>query len=798
MNPQTDHVLENESSMECAVTPKSLILSEVDRILPMLEKQLRNKEAMDRFDSIDDLKKESIKYLHDLSDNDVRSAKGLVREQLIRAHWSLQIPEEDRKEIEEHLSGTKVQQLIRNVIGDNQNEYAASHGEYHLAIWDALKSGCEGSTQELQYFIRSYLSVEALRLTLANIERNRVTPERLAEMKAESEKAQQEKIRLSAQIIQAQDQLRPELKTFFREAPKPIEDDQISACGSRCTLVLDDEDDSGSSVSQAESVRSEIVTDPNITSLKVWEEVGLTKAQFDQFEALVHQGEKYQSELWVELQQSGSTGPDWAVDGCKDKRNAFYQWDATSRLWCVRESNVLRAAVSKKLLELANTFKQHLLSRPKPLSDFWNYKMKMLGFKIGDLSTMRYVTAFSKWLPLHVYNLDPHFTSKLNKDISLLPTKGGMVVDLRTGECRYRVKTDYITEEIPTYYRPDVDTSMIQNLISQMFDEDNVPAQEKTLFMQRFMGYALTGDTTENRAFILVGEGSNGKSLLTRMLDKMLGPLFTTAAKEVFIRGSSSRVAGGTSSHMMALKGKRVAVCSETAEGDKIDEAQLKMLTGGDQVTGRRLHENVSSFDNMATCILLTNHKPTCSTDYSLWRRLVLINFPVLFMDEKDRDPKNPLHRLKDTKLGMMLTTPENLSMFLTWCVKGAVQWYNGGLQVPQCIELETEVYRSLQDSLAEFLSSECEMDENSPSKWKVDRVTLYDAYSRFCTLTGRGDTKPKLDSFVAEMKKKQFEYKKSSTMCFFGLKLNELPGSAYAPKRGNLDGVVDRRYNYI
>lgn len=240
-------------------------------------------------------------------------------------------------------------------------------------------------------------------------------------------------------------------------------------------------------------------------------------------------------------------------------------------------------------------------------------------------------------------------------------------------------------------------------------------------YVQRLCGYALTGLTTEQMLAFLHGDGANGKSTFLETLSSVLGEY---AAHTPFSQFLSAKHAGtvGASPEIVRLRGKRAVIASESRRGAKLDETQIKSLTGGDTIAGRELYKgDFQEFRPQFKLLGAVNHKPELSADDpAVWRRMHLIPFAVTIPIE-DRDPELPV-KLRAELPGI-----------LAWMVRGCTEWQRTGLKPPTAVIEATASYRAENDDVARFIHERCEIGaaRESPA------CELYAAYSEWVKAQG-------------------------------------------------------------
>ena len=199
------------------------------------------------------------------------------------------------------------------------------------------------------------------------------------------------------------------------------------------------------------------------------------------------------------------------------------------------------------------------------------------------------------------------------------------------------------------------------NFVSQTMGKD--PAL--MLYMQRAIGYALTGSLAEQCLFFLYGFGANGKSTFLNVIRALFGTLGLQAASETLMDGKRS--SGGPSGDIARLRGKRFVSMSETDDGRHMNEGLVKSLTGGDPVVARDLYQSTIEFMPTHKLFLASNHKPIIKgTDIGVWRRIRMVPFNVTVKPE-DRNPNLEAELL------------EELPGILNWAIEGCLDWQKIG-----------------------------------------------------------------------------------------------------------------------
>lgn len=276
---------------------------------------------------------------------------------------------------------------------------------------------------------------------------------------------------------------------------------------------------------------------------------------------------------------------------------------------------------------------------------------------------------------------------KLNSDPLLFNVTNG-TIDLRDGTLRPHDPNDWITQYAPVKFDRDAQCPRFLQFLQEVFQED----VDLIAYMRRSIGYCLTGLTTEHVLSVWLGTGANGKSTLLRVVQELMGdygsPLDVAVLEQTYGRDASRDA--------VRFMGKRLVVASESGERSVLREGFIKMATGGDRLSARKLYCEATSFNPTHKLALVTNHRPKVEgTDPAIWRRIALVPFDVAF------SPENADRELVSKLLG-------ELPGILNWAIAGCLEWQRiGGLCAPQRVARATRDYRLNEDTVARFLAAD-------------------------------------------------------------------------------------------
>lgn len=293
---------------------------------------------------------------------------------------------------------------------------------------------------------------------------------------------------------------------------------------------------------------------------------------------------------------------------------------------------------------------------------------------------------------------------QLDRDMWLLGVENG-ILDLRTGQLVPAQQAHWITKKAAVVFDPNATSPTWLRFMEQI-----QPDPEVRNYLQRAVGYSLTGDVTEECLFFCHGDGGNGKSTFFKPLMTMMGDYAAKPVAKLLMR----RHGETHSTEMMDLVGARLAMCSEISSGAEFSEDVVKSLTSDEVINARRIGKDSTPFKPTHKLFMCSNPKPRVhETDSGIWRRVKLIPFQASFLGVE-----------RDTHLGDKLSA--ELSGILNWAIEGCLAWQRDGLQEPEAVKQATQEYREDEDALRDFINRRC------TSGGEVRHEEMYRAYAEW------------------------------------------------------------------
>jgi putative DNA primase/helicase len=314
------------------------------------------------------------------------------------------------------------------------------------------------------------------------------------------------------------------------------------------------------------------------------------------------------------------------------------------------------------------------------------------------------------------------------------------VIDLRTGDLHPHDPSRLLTKLAPVAYHPTATAPRFERFLAEV-----LPDAEVRAFMMRVFGYAMTGVVREHVLPVMWGAiGRNGKGTLVETIAAILGDYAMPVPKDLIIEQRNQ-----PHPNLIAqLLGARLCVAAEIKTTDRIDEAQVKNLTGGDSIRARFLGQEFFTFAATHKLILQTNHKPKAPADPALFARMKVIPFTVTFIGRED--------------LGLKAALSTEREGILALLVRACLEWQRDGLGTAEAIEEATEEYREESDPVGQFLAENTVRDGGARTSGSL----LYSKYREWCET--RGESPWTSTAFGRDMPSRGFRKIKSDGSVFY------------------------------
>ena len=413
----------------------------------------------------------------------------------------------------------------------------------------------------------------------------------------------------------------------------------------------------------------------------------------------------------------------------------WYYYD--SRKWCIDNIGMIEKIADKSILAMKAEAKIYLQADEQSGGDMAKAFEKHMKASRSNKAKKSMIAETMHHLPI--------LPSQFDRYKMALNTPGG-VVNLKNGTVHPHDSTHYFTKMTAVDYSNNADCPRWRQFLSEIFAGD----KDLIRYIQKAVGYTLTGSTAEQCAFFLYGTGRNGKSTFIDTIRDVFGDYAANIQPEtIMVRNSQS---SAVNSDIARLKGARLVTSVEPNEGVRINEGLLKQLTGDDVVTARKLYAEEFEFKPEFKLWMATNHKPIIrGTDTGIWRRIHMIPFNVQIPE--DKVDKNLTHKLK-----------AELTAIFKWCIDGCLLYQAEGLNMPAAICQSVREYRREMDVVSAFIEDCCQCEGC------VQSSALYAAYAKWAE--NNNEYKMSHTKFSAEVSKKFEKVSTRQGKFFNGLSL--------------------------
>jgi P4 family phage/plasmid primase-like protien len=420
----------------------------------------------------------------------------------------------------------------------------------------------------------------------------------------------------------------------------------------------------------------------------------------------------------------------------------YYFWNESQKLWNLETSKKMKVLRTPIILEevinslifILKRTKDNNINHPQALDMLReiNKINSQLGNLLNKLSS-KYQLITSAFMDAI---LDPSFENLLDSENYELPILDNKIIDLRNGNIRDRTINDYWTKEVKIKWNPEADMTFIQNWINELFLV-NVDEKFKEVpeFLQKVLGYGISGSVEEQAMFIFHSEESSGKSALNNFLENILGDFYTAFPSSMLTKDKKSKefssVVPLPNPFLAHLDRKRIAFCTEGNYNTILRLGELKELTSKDKISYRLLFDNrIKSMKPSFKIFLMCNEIPFIKNlNQSVWRRIYIINFPTVLTNDLDMNDKTTRSIKRDFERKLN----ENKEAMLRWLVEGSIKYFEKeDLEkcVPEVLLYDKNKYKGEFDFVEKFISDAIHITKNVNDR--IESSVLYNTYLKW------------------------------------------------------------------
>lgn len=388
--------------------------------------------------------------------------------------------------------------------------------------------------------------------------------------------------------------------------------------------------------------------------------------------------------------------------------NEWHEWDGSK--WI----NLGTDGAIVKCLELPELIRQDILKYPLHSKQIVKWSDKTRSHKV-----MSATSKIMQMLP--EFKVKPNFFDS-NLDICGM-ADASLILNLKSGSIEIAKKSDRVTKSIAINMPDFEDTCQLWlNFLYDIFQGDT----ELISWLQKFLGYCLTGHASEEIMLYCLGGGSNGKTIFMHVIKDVIGSYLVSS--DASLLSTTNRSSEAASPALASLRGARVVFSPELDDKMSFNEALLKNLVSSqDMITARHMYGSPISFKPTWKIIMSGNSEPRVSgTDKGIWRRLKVLPFNMTYEGDNI-----------DSSLSSKLSAER--SKIMLWMLEGAARWYKEGLKdIPTVIRVASDAYKTDQDIIGAFLTDHYIVEKNKLGmRNEVLLKSVYKQWELWCQENG-------------------------------------------------------------
>jgi putative DNA primase/helicase len=304
------------------------------------------------------------------------------------------------------------------------------------------------------------------------------------------------------------------------------------------------------------------------------------------------------------------------------------------------------------------------------------------------------------------------------------------VIDLRTGELLEAKPVMLISKLGGAAYDSKAKCPRFLKFLEQC-----IPDADIHEFLQRAIGYTLTGSVREMKWFFCHGLGDNGKSVLMNIIAAVMGEYCVTVSNELLVKSKDSSNEARHQKNL--LRGSRLALANELEKGDIWASQRLKEITSQEKINAREHHARAYSFAPTHKLWVRSNPCPGAhDPGDAFWKRMIPIHFSAQIPQQQ---------QIQDLD---QIIIAEELPGVLAWIVEGCLAWQRRSIKdhTPASIFEAREFYRQDTDVMGQWLK-----DYTAPSPEAFTKsVDAYNSFKSYCSRISA--SYPSLAQFVREL----------------------------------------------
>jgi hypothetical protein len=310
---------------------------------------------------------------------------------------------------------------------------------------------------------------------------------------------------------------------------------------------------------------------------------------------------------------------------CINKKSNEWYYFNDKNIWERDDcGNNIRKKISNELREIYNDLLNKAYEELKHTEDkqkraeikqfISNYRE--VDYRLGRTNDKKNIMS-----ELQEITYDSKFQQTLNKELYTLPLNNKTVINLKTLEIKERTNESKFSIECDVEYvelTPEQDADIKKYFIDLFCQNEAI-----VKCVLNILKSAMTGKILRY-IFFAIGTGRNGKSLLFKLINKIMNGFMDTIAKSVIVK---SKANSNLNTEVEKLDKIRIGFVSELEERDELNTKLIREITGGDEIDLRTICKTNTTIKPTSNLFIATNEMPTFKVIQAVVDRIIVIPF---------------------------------------------------------------------------------------------------------------------------------------------------------------------------
>lgn len=319
---------------------------------------------------------------------------------------------------------------------------------------------------------------------------------------------------------------------------------------------------------------------------------------------------------------------------CVDIKNKIVYGFTENKLWEQIDScSIIREMISNELSDYFKKYRDDINNCQEKINENteeYQQNVKKIGLLSDNI--VRFGKTDSKNnITREILDkiIEPEFENILNKQKYILPIKNGKILNMKTLIIEDRTINHNFSYECDADYIQMTEEQ--ENEVEQYFLDLFCGNKDTMMCVMDIFKSIMTGETLRY-IYFFTGEGSNGKSLLFAILNKIFKKAMDTIDTRVILENKNS---SSLTTEFEKLDKCRFGYVTELEKTDKLNVKTCKKISGGDPIDYRGLYKGNTTVMPTLNLGAVTNELPDFKAQTAIINRIVVVPFNNTFQTNK-------------------------------------------------------------------------------------------------------------------------------------------------------------------